>query len=41
MTMFAAYDKMEPDTENTRLNPGGGQVYDRSSNYAAVVTCGR
>jgi hypothetical protein len=34
MKVHAAQDKAKPDVENTL---GGGQVYDRSSDYAAVV----
>jgi hypothetical protein len=37
---FSALDNADSDTENTykRLKLGRGQAYDRSSDYAAVVT---
>jgi hypothetical protein len=41
ITMFATQDKTEPDRTYKRLKLGGGQAYDRSSDYAAVVAYGR
>jgi hypothetical protein len=35
--MFAVLDKPKPDIEYKRLELGGGQAYDRSSDYAASV----
>jgi hypothetical protein len=38
MQMFATLDKANPHTGNIRgLNRGGGQAYDRSSDWIAVV----
>jgi hypothetical protein len=35
--MFATLDKANHNTGNTGLKLGGGQAYDRSSDYSAVV----
>jgi hypothetical protein len=42
MQMFATLDKANPDTRNIRglIKLDGGQAYDRSSDWAAVVAEG-
>jgi hypothetical protein len=37
MQMFATLDKVKPDRKYKRLKLGGGQAYDRSSDWTAIV----
>jgi hypothetical protein len=37
MKMLATLSKANPNTAYKRLKLGGGEAYDRSSDYAAVV----